>query len=96
MNPHGKYFTVVKSKSCPISESIKISNDIEEAYQEDRSNATSSFSLFVDFEQYGTLPFVRLEEEEEEEEEQEQEKNEEDDDEEDEEEDMTRMKIMRM
>ena len=61
LDPRSKIYTVVKSKSRPIDESIIVQNDIEDAFQEDRSNATSSFSLFVDFAQYGQIPFIRHE-----------------------------------
>jgi len=71
LDPRSKIYTVVKSKSRPIDESIIVQNDIEDAFQEDRSNAASSFSLFVDFAQYGQIPFIRHE-------------NQDDDDEEDE------------
>nr|XP_017227617.1 PREDICTED: uncharacterized protein LOC108203305 [Daucus carota subsp. sativus] len=47
LDPRSKIYTVVKSKSRPIDESIIVQNDIEDAFQEDRSNAASSFSLFV-------------------------------------------------
>ncbi|XP_074323920.1 uncharacterized protein LOC141660833 [Apium graveolens] len=63
-----KIYTVVKSKSRPIDESIFAQNDIEDAFQEDRSNASTSFSLFIDFAQYGQILFIRREEEEEDEE----------------------------
>ncbi|XP_074378057.1 uncharacterized protein LOC141719578 [Apium graveolens] len=53
MNPKAKMSTVVKSKNRPIDESIIAQNDIEDAFQEDRSNASTSFSLFVNFAQYG-------------------------------------------
>lgn len=68
LDPKAKIYTVVKSKSRPIDESIVAQNDIEDAFQEDRSNASTSFSLFVDFAQYGQIPFIRREEEEEDEE----------------------------
>jgi len=71
LDPRSKIYTVVKSKSRPIDESIIVQNDIEDAFQDDRSNAASSFSLFVDFAQYGQIPFIRHE-------------NQDDDDEEDE------------
>ncbi|XP_074352733.1 uncharacterized protein LOC141691880 [Apium graveolens] len=49
LDPKAKIYTMVKSKSRPIDESIIAQNDIEDAFQEDRSNASTSFSLFVDF-----------------------------------------------
>ncbi|XP_074323434.1 uncharacterized protein LOC141660353 [Apium graveolens] len=63
LDPKAKIYTVVKSKSRPIDESIVAQNDIENAFQEDRSNASTSFSLFVDFAQYGQIPFIWHEEE---------------------------------
>ncbi|XP_063941268.1 uncharacterized protein LOC135149473 [Daucus carota subsp. sativus] len=71
LDPRSQIYTVVESKSHLIDESIIVQNDIEDAFQEDRSNAASSFSLFVDFAQYGQIPFIWLE-------------NQDDDDEEDE------------
>ncbi|KAL8095892.1 hypothetical protein AgCh_037034 [Apium graveolens] len=68
LDPKAKIYTAVKSKSRPIDESIVAQNDIDDAFQEERSNASTSFLLFVDFAQYGQIPFIRREEEEEDEE----------------------------
>ncbi|XP_074374552.1 uncharacterized protein LOC141714958 [Apium graveolens] len=57
-----------KEKIYTVVKSIVAQNDIEDAFQEDRSNALTSFSLFVDFAQYGQIPFIRREEDEEDEE----------------------------
>ncbi|XP_074326587.1 uncharacterized protein LOC141664530 [Apium graveolens] len=65
LDPKAKIYTVVKSKSLPIDKSIVAQNDIEDAFHEDRSNASISFSLFVDFAQYGQISFIRREEDEE-------------------------------
>ncbi|KAL8091703.1 hypothetical protein AgCh_034097 [Apium graveolens] len=64
LDPKVKIYTVVKSKSRPIDESIIAQNDIEDAFQEDRSNASTSFSLFVYFAQYRQIPFIQREDEE--------------------------------
>ena len=38
LDPQSKIYTVIKFKSRPIDESIIVQNDIEDAFQEDRSN----------------------------------------------------------
>lgn len=58
-NPRSNIYTVVSIKKSHLDESTTLST--ENPYQEDISNATRVFSLFVDFAQYEPIPRIRTE-----------------------------------
>lgn len=83
-----KLCMVIKSKIHPFDESTNVPKEIEDAFQEDWYSAATSFSLFINFAQYGRIPIVQpTQEEEEKEGEGDDEDEENDDDDEKEEED---------
>lgn len=64
LNPRSNLRTVIPIKNQPLDESTK-GSDMEDAFQEIVSNAStsSSFSLFIDFSQYEPIPSIQFQDE---------------------------------